>query len=104
MAARAFKRFLPLLDRVLVERLEPELKTKSGIMLPDTKAGSKILEANVLATGPGPRNEKGEHMPMQVKVGDRVVLPEFGGQKLIMEDKEYFIFRDAEILGKFDQK
>uniref|UniRef100_A0A914WSF6 10 kDa heat shock protein, mitochondrial n=1 Tax=Plectus sambesii TaxID=2011161 RepID=A0A914WSF6_9BILA len=95
-----FKQFTPLFDRVLVERFAPELKTKGGIMIPE-KAHGKVLEATVLAAGPGGRGENGHVHPMSVKAGDRVLLPEYGGTKVIMEDKEYFIFRESDIMGKW---
>jgi len=100
--AGALKRFLPLFDRVLVERFAPELKTKSGIMLPEKSAG-KVLDATVVAVGPGKVVESGKVIPVSVKVGDRVLLPEYGGTKVTLEDKEYFLFRDTDIMGKFDQ-
>ncbi|KAK3588176.1 hypothetical protein CHS0354_012241 [Potamilus streckersoni] len=99
--ARAFKKFLPMFDRVLVERFAPELKTKGGIMIPE-KAQGKILEATVVAIGNGARIQSGEIVPVSVKVGDKVLLPEYGGTKVTLEEKEYFLFRDGDILGKFE--
>lgn len=98
--AKAFKRFLPMFDRVLVERFAPEVKTKSGLMIPE-KAQGKVLEATVIAVGEGAKKE-GHVIPVSVKVGDKVLLPEYGGTKVILEDQEYFIFRDSDILGKFE--
>lgn len=98
--AGAMKRFLPLFDRVLVERFAPEVKTKGGVLLPEKSLG-KVLEATVVAIGEGTRSDKGEVIPPSVKVGDKVLLPEFGGTKLNLDDKEYFLFRDGDILGKF---
>jgi len=98
--AVAIKRFLPLFDRVLVERFAPELKTKGGIMLPEKSAG-KVLDATVVAVGPGKPTDTGSLIPPSVKVGDRVLLPEYGGTKVTLEDKEYFLFRDSDIMGKF---
>jgi len=98
--AGAMKRFLPLFDRVLVERFAPELKTKGGIMLPEKSAG-KVLDATVVAVGPGKVTESGTTIPPSVKIGDRVLLPEYGGTKVTLEDKEYFLFRDGDIMGKF---
>uniref|UniRef100_A0A8C5EAW9 10 kDa heat shock protein, mitochondrial n=1 Tax=Gouania willdenowi TaxID=441366 RepID=A0A8C5EAW9_GOUWI len=92
----AFRKFLPLFDRVLVERLMAETKTKGGIMLPD-KAQGKVLQATVVAVGPG----KGVVQPLSVKVGEKVLLPEYGGTKVVLEDKDYFLFRDGDILGKY---
>ncbi|CAJ0598992.1 unnamed protein product [Cylicocyclus nassatus] len=92
--------FKPLHDRVLVERVAAETKTKGGIMLPE-KAQGKVLEATVISVGPGGRNEKGELIPMSVKAGDHVLLPEYGGTKVIVEEKEYSIFREQDLLGVF---
>ncbi|OWF40690.1 10 kDa heat shock protein, mitochondrial [Mizuhopecten yessoensis] len=84
--AAAFKKFLPMFDRVLVERFAAELKTKGGIMIPDKSAG-KVLEATVVAVGPGNRDKSGNVVPTSVKSGDRVLLPEYGGTKVVLEDK-----------------
>lgn len=96
----AFKRFLPLFDRVLVERLLPEVKTKGGIMIPEKSQG-KVVQATVVACGPGARTESGSVLPLSVKVGDMVMLPEYGGTKVELEKKDYFLFRDSDILGKY---
>jgi len=98
--AGAVKRFLPLFDRVLVERFAPELKTKGGIMLPEKSQG-KVLEATVIAVGPGKTTDSGSLIPPSVKAGDRILLPEYGGTKVTFDDKDYFIFRDSDIMGKF---
>lgn len=94
------RRLIPLLDRVLVERFAPEVKTKGGIMIPE-KAGAKVHSGTVVATGPGGRNESGSTIPVSVKEGDKVLLPEYGGQKVEIENKEYFLFRDTDILAKW---
>ncbi|XP_046903589.1 10 kDa heat shock protein, mitochondrial isoform X2 [Hypomesus transpacificus] len=96
----AFRRFLPMFDRVLVERVAAETVTKGGIMLPE-KAQGKVLQATVLAVGPGSVNKNGDLQPVCVKVGEKVLLPEYGGTKVSLEDKDYFLFRDADILGKY---
>ncbi|XP_061579204.1 10 kDa heat shock protein, mitochondrial [Cololabis saira] len=96
----AFRKFLPLFDRVLVERFTAETVTKGGIMLPEKSQG-KVLQATVLATGPGSVNQKGDFQPISVKVGEKVLLPEYGGTKVVLDDKDYFLFRDADILGKY---
>lgn len=70
-------------------------------MIPE-KAQSKTLEATVVAVGPGARTNQGELVAPSVKVGDTVLLPEYGGTKLEMEDKEFHLFRDSDILGKFE--
>lgn len=89
-----------MFDRVLVERFAPEMKTKSGIMIPE-KAQGKVLEATVVAVGEGARKD-GKVTPVSVNVGDKVMLPEYGGTKVMLEDQEYFLFRDTDILGKFE--
>ncbi|XP_036604104.1 10 kDa heat shock protein, mitochondrial-like [Trichosurus vulpecula] len=99
MAGQAFRKFLPLLDRGLVERSEAEAVTKGGIMLPEKSQG-KILHAMVVAVGSGIKGKSGEIQPFGVKVGDKV-LPEYGGTKVVIEDKDYFLFRDSDILGKY---
>ncbi|XP_072542439.1 10 kDa heat shock protein, mitochondrial [Salminus brasiliensis] len=98
--AKAFRKFLPMFDRVLVERLAAESVTKGGIMLPEKSQG-KVLQATVVAVGPGAVNKSGEVTPLSVKVGEKVLLPEYGGTKVILDDKDYFLFRDADILGKY---
>ncbi|XP_004619557.2 10 kDa heat shock protein, mitochondrial-like [Sorex araneus] len=88
--------FLPLFDRVLVERSAAETVTKGGIMLPEKSQG-KVLQATVVAVGSGSKGKGGEIQP----VGDRVFLPEYGGTKVVLDDKDYFLFRDGDILGKY---
>lgn len=90
-----------MFDRVLVERFLPEVKTKGGIMLPE-KAQGKVLEATVVAVGGGARKDNGTVVPPSVKVGDKVLLPEYGGTKVVLEEQEYFLFRDGDLLGKFE--
>ncbi|KAM3607935.1 uncharacterized protein V6R79_016576 [Siganus canaliculatus] len=97
---KAFRKFLPLFDRVLVERFMAETVTKGGIMLPEKSQG-KVLHATVVAIGPGTVNQKGDLQSVCVKVGDKVLLPEYGGTKVVLEDKDYFLFRDGDILGKY---
>uniref|UniRef100_A0A098LY68 10 kDa heat shock protein, mitochondrial n=1 Tax=Hypsiglena sp. JMG-2014 TaxID=1550645 RepID=A0A098LY68_9SAUR len=99
-AGQAFKKFLPLFDRVLVERCAAETVTKGGIMLPEKSQG-KVLQATVVAVGSGSKNKDGNIQPVSVKVGEKVLLPEYGGTKLVLDDKDYFIFRDGDILGKY---
>lgn len=97
------KRLIPLLDRVLILRAEALTKTKGGIVIPE-KAQSKVLEGTVVAVGPGARNtQTGEHVPLAVKVGEKVLLPEYGGTKVELGDsKEYHLFREADILAKIE--
>ncbi|XP_050453119.1 10 kDa heat shock protein, mitochondrial-like isoform X1 [Cataglyphis hispanica] len=101
-AANAVKRLIPLFDRVLVQRAEAITKTKGGIVLPE-KAQAKVLRGTVIATGPGAKNDKGEHVPLSIKIGDVVLLPEYGGTKVELEDnREYHLFRESDILAKVE--
>ena len=86
MAGQAFRKFLPLFDRVLVERSAAETVTKGGIMLPEKSQG-KVLQATVVAVGSGSKGKGGEIQPVSVKVGDKVLLPEYGGTKVVLDDK-----------------
>lgn len=89
------RKLIPLADRVLVKRIEPLTKTAGGILLPDS-AQTKEKEAEVVAVGPGTEKNK-----ITVAVGDKVLLPEYGGQTVKMGEDEYFLFRNDDILGKF---
>ena len=95
----AFRKFLPVFDRVLVERSAAETVTKGGIMLPEKSQG-KELQATVVAVRSGSKGKGGEIQPVSVKVGDKV-LPEYGGTKVVLDDKDSFLFRDGDILGKY---
>merc|ERR1712066_115428 len=97
-AAMSSKRFVPLLDRVLVQRLKAEVKTASGVLLPDSAAKAPNW-AKVLAVGPGRTNKDGELMPMNVNVGDTVVVPEYGGMTLEFDNEKYHVFRDEGMMG-----
>ncbi|KAM4050181.1 10 kDa heat shock protein, mitochondrial-like [Anomaloglossus baeobatrachus] len=100
MAGKAFKKFLPLLDPVLVEWIAQETVTKGGIMLPE-KSQNKVLQAVVVAVGGGSKGKSGEIQPVNVNVRETVHLPEYGRTKVLINDKEYYLFRDSDILGKF---
>ncbi|KAF2898803.1 hypothetical protein ILUMI_07367 [Ignelater luminosus] len=102
MAAAAVKKLIPLFDRVLIKKAEAITKTKGGIVLPE-KAQAKVLKGTVVAIGPGSRNQQGEHIPPSIKVGDSVLLPEYGGTKVYLEeDNEYHLFRESDILAKLE--
>ncbi|XP_074097553.1 10 kDa heat shock protein, mitochondrial [Cotesia typhae] len=99
--AAAIKRIIPLMDRVLVQRADAITKTKGGVLLPENQ--KKVLQATVIAVGPGSRNEQGQHIPMSVNVGDKVLLPEYGGTKVTLEeDKELHLFRESDIVAKIE--
>uniref|UniRef100_A0A2K6KI68 10 kDa heat shock protein, mitochondrial n=1 Tax=Rhinopithecus bieti TaxID=61621 RepID=A0A2K6KI68_RHIBE len=91
MAGQAFRKFLPLFDQVLVERSAAETVTKGG----------KVLQATVVAVGSGSKGKGGEIPPVSLKVGDKVLLPEYGGTKVVLDDKDSFLFRDGDILGEY---
>jgi len=93
----AVRRLKPLFDRVLVQRSEVIAKIGS-IYVPET-AQSKMSEGVVVAIGPGARTQTGETVAMTVKEGDKVLLPEYGGEKLEINKEEYFLFRETELLG-----
>ncbi len=93
----------PLGDRVLLERVDPEEeKTSGGIYLPDT-AKEKPMEAKVVEVGPGKRNEKGEITPLELKVGDKVIISKWGGTEIKIDGKEYTIIGEDEILARIEK-
>ncbi|KAI4348582.1 hypothetical protein L6164_009291 [Bauhinia variegata] len=91
------KRLVPLLNRVLVEKIVPPSKTNSGILFPEKS--TKLNSGRVIAVGPGIRDKEGKIIPVTVKEGDTVLLPEYGGTEVRLGDKEYHLFRDDDILG-----
>jgi chaperonin GroES len=88
----------PLHDRVLVRRLEERETAKGGIIIPDT-AKEKPQEGEVMAVGAG-KIEKGKRVPLDVKVGDRVLFGKYTGNDILVDDQEYLILREEEILAK----
>ncbi len=90
----------PLGDRIIVEVLEEEAKTASGIVLPDT-AQEKPQRAKVLAVGPG-RWEDGKLVPLDVEVGDEIVYSKYGGTEVKLGIEEYLILRESDVLAKVD--
>jgi chaperonin GroES len=89
----------PLGDRLIVEVLEEELETVSGIVLPDT-AREKPQRGNVLAVGPGSRNDRGELVPMDVSEGDEVIFSKYGGTEIKLGIDEVLILRESDVLAK----
>ena len=88
----------PLHDRVLVKRMEPEQKVKSGIIIPDT-AKEKPLEGKVIAVGAGRLDDNGKRVALDVKAGDRVLIGKYIGSEVKIDDVEHVIVREDEILG-----
>ena len=89
----------PLADRVLVKPIEKEEKTKSGIYLPDT-AKEKPQEGEIMAVGPGKMTDDGKRIPLDLKVGDRVIYAKYGGTEIKVDDEELIILRESDILAK----
>ncbi len=89
----------PLGDRLIVEVLEEEETTSSGIVLPDT-AKEKPQRGSVLAVGPGARDEDGKHVPMDVEEGDEIVFSKYGGTEIKIGADEYLILRESDVLAK----
>jgi chaperonin GroES len=88
----------PLNDRVLVRRMEAEEKVKGGIIIPDT-AKEKPLEGKVVSVGAGRLDDNGKRIPMEVKVGDRILVGKYSGTEVKIDDIEHVILREDEILG-----
>ena len=91
-------KFRPLHDRVAVKRVEEEQKTKGGLIIPDT-AKEKPMQGEVLAVGPGARDEDGDLVPMSVQVGDRVLFGKWSGTEVKVDDQELLIMKEADIMG-----
>ena len=94
----------PLGDRVIVEPLEQEEKTASGIILPET-AKEKPQEGTVLAVGPGRMDDEGKRLPMDVKVGDVVLFPKYGGMEIKLEgNRKVMVMKESELLAIIESK
>jgi chaperonin GroES len=95
-------KFRPLHDRVVVKRVEQEEKTKGGIIIPDT-AKEKPQEGEVIAVGPGARNEDGEIVPLDVKEGDRVLFGKWSGTEVKIDGEDLLIMKESDLLGIIEQ-
>jgi chaperonin GroES len=91
-------KFRPLHDRVVVRRIEAEEKTKGGIIIPDT-AKEKPQEGEVIAVGPGARDETGKIQPLDVKAGDRVLFGKWSGTEVRIDGEDLLIMKEADIMG-----
>jgi chaperonin GroES len=94
--------FRPLHDRVAVRRVEEEQKTKGGILIPDT-AKEKPMQGEVVAVGPGARNEKGELVALDVKPGDRILFGKWSGTEVKIDGDELLIMKESDIMGILDE-
>ena len=96
-------KFRPLHDRVVVKRLEEEVKTAGGIIIPDT-AKEKPQRGEVIAVGPGARDESGKVNPLDVKVGDRVLFGKWSGTEVKIDGEDLLIMKESDILGVLEGK
>ncbi|KAJ1982734.1 mitochondrial heat shock protein Hsp10 [Dimargaris cristalligena] len=103
MSARSgIRKIVPLLDRILVKRIQPEQRTTSGLYIPE-KSQEAMQEGNVVAVGPGLITKEGKTIPLQLKEGDRVVLPQFGGATVKLNGEELLLMRENEVLAKIEE-
>jgi chaperonin GroES len=91
-------KFRPLHDRVVVRRVEQEAKTAGGIIIPDT-AKEKPMEGEIIAVGPGGRDETGKLIPIDVKAGDRVLFGKWSGTEVKIDGEELLIMKESDIMG-----
>src|SRR3954447_5453757 len=97
-----FMKFRPLHDRVVVRRLEGEEKSKGGIIIPDT-AKEKPQEGAVVAVGPGARDEAGKLIPLDVKVGDRIIFGKWSGTEVKIDGEDLLIMKESDVMGVVEQ-
>src|SRR5579862_6087709 len=90
--------FRPLGDRVLIKRVEEEAKTKGGIIIPDT-AKEKPQEGEVIAVGPGARDDNGKLIPLDVKTGDRILFGKWSGAEVKIDGDDLLIMKESDVLG-----
>jgi chaperonin GroES len=95
--------FRPLHDRVVVRRVEEDTKTKGGIIIPDT-AQEKPMQGEVIAVGPGARDENGKLQPLDVKAGDHVLFGKWSGTEVKLDGVEYLIMKESDIMGIIEKK
>jgi len=94
-------KLIPLQDRLLVQRVEEEEKTKGGIIIPDT-AKEKPAEGKVVAVGKGKVDESGKRIAMEIKKGDRILFGKYSGTEVKIDGQEYLIMREDDVLGIID--
>ena len=95
-------KFRPLHDRVVVKRLESEQKTKGGILIPDT-VKEKPQEGEVVAVGPGARDDSGKVVALDVKAGDRILFGKWGGTEVKIDGDEFLIMKESDIMGVIEK-
>jgi len=89
----------PLSDHILIEPIKPEEKTKTGILLPETAEKERPEQGRVIAVGPGKKTSSGKIIPLEVKVGDKVLFTKYGPSEIKIDDKEYLIAKEEDILA-----
>ncbi|MDX8458076.1 co-chaperone GroES [Mesorhizobium humile] len=94
--------FRPLHDRILVRRIEAEEKTAGGIIIPDT-AKEKPQEGEVIAVGPGARDESGKLAPLDVKIGDRILFGKWSGTEIKLNGEDLLIMKESDVMGVIEQ-
>lgn len=92
-------KIIPISDHILIEPLKEEEKTKTGILLPESVEKERPEQGKVIALGPGKRNEKGDLIPMEVKVGQKVLFTKYGPTEIKVNDKKYLICKEEDILA-----
>ena len=95
-------KFRPLHDRVVVKRIEAEEKSTGGIIIPDT-AKEKPSQGEVIAVGPGGRDEAGKLIPVDLKVGDRILFGKWSGTEVKIDGTEYLIMKESDVMGVVDK-
>ena len=94
-------KFRPLHDRVVIRRVDPEGKTAGGIIIPDT-AQEKPMEGEIVAVGPGARDDKGTVVPLEVKPGDRILFGKWSGSEIKVDGVDLLIMKESDIMGVID--
>ena len=96
-------KFRPLHDRIVVRRITAEEKTAGGIIIPDT-AKEKPMEGEVLAVGPGARDDAGNQIPLDVSVGDRILFGKWSGTEVVIDGEELLIMKESDVMGIVEEK
>ena len=95
-------KFRPLHDRILVRRIEDETKTAGGIIIPET-AKEKPIQGEIISAGPGARDESGKLVPLDVKVGDRVLFGKWSGTEVKIDGKDLVIMKESDVMGVLEK-
>ena len=95
-------KFRPLHDRVMIRRIDPAAKTTGGIIIPDT-AQEKPMEGEIVAVGPGARNEKGDVVPLEVRAGDRILFGKWSGSEIKLDGEDLLIMTESDIMGVIER-